>query len=139
MTLRTQNGTQMAQMMSIEEINKLTGQIIALAIMVHKNIGPGFNEKIYEKALAQEFKKADIKFLNQPSIKVEYETIPIGKQRLDFLVENEVVVEIKSVSKIIKIFESQLISYLKASGKRVGLILNFGRKRLEIKRKVNKL
>jgi len=128
-----------AEMMSVDEINELTGKIIGLAIKVHKNIGPGFAEKIYEKALVQEFRKENINFLNQEGITIHYNNVELGKQRMDFLVEDEIVLEIKCASRIIKLFESQLISYLKATGKRVGLILNFGRKKLEIKRFVNRL
>lgn len=126
-------------MVSSKEINVLTGKVIGLAIKIHKNLGPGYTEKIYEKALIHELTKANIEFSNQIAIEVPYDSIKLGKQRIDFIVANEVVVEIKSVSKIIKIFGSQLISYLKATSKRVGLILNFGRKRLEIKRLVNRL
>jgi len=126
-------------MVSSKEINVLTGKVIGLAIKIHKNLGPGYTEKIYEKALIHELTKDNIEFSNQIAIEVPYDSIKLGKQRIDFIVANEVVVEIKSVSKIIKIFESQLISYLKATSKRVGLILNFGRKRLEIKRLVNRL
>ncbi len=123
-------------MLSIAEINELTGKIIGLAIKVHKNLGPGFGEKIYESALAHEFKNAKIKFLNQNKVDVVYNSTRVDKQRIDFIVEEEIIVEIKSVSKLIKIFEAQLLSYLKATKKKVGLILNFGRKRLEIKRLV---
>jgi len=123
-------------MLSIAEINELTGKIIGLAIKVHKNLGPGFGEKIYERALAHEFKNAKIKFLNQTKVDVAYNSTRVGKQRIDFIVEKEISVEIKSVSKLIKIFEAQLLSYFKATKKKVGLILNFGRKRLEIKRLV---
>ena len=93
----------------------------------------------FEKALSYEFKQNKINFRNQFVIKVKYENLEIGNQRVDFIVEDEVVVEIKSTSKIIELFEHQLLSYLKTGNKRVGLILNFGRKSLEIKRIVNKL
>ena len=78
-------------------------------------------------------------FVNQAVIKVKYEDLELGNQRVDFIVEGEVIIEVKSVSKIIELFEYQVLSYLKTSGERVGLILNFGRKSLEIKRMVYKL
>lgn len=126
-------------MRNSNEINRLTEKIIGLAIKIHKKLGPGFAEKIYEKALVHELKYADITFSNQIGIEIQYDSIKLGRQRIDFIIENEVIIELKSVSKIIKIFEGQLISYLKATDKRVGLILNFGRKKLEIRRLVNNL
>jgi GxxExxY protein len=125
--------------MKEEEINKLTGGIIGCAIKVHKAIGPGFVEKIYEKALIYEFEKATIDFRNQLQLKIKYEDIEIGRQRVDFIIEDTVLLELKSASRIIPVFEAQLLSYMKASGKRVGLLLNFGRKRIEIRRMVNRL
>lgn len=123
----------------MREINKLTEKIIGIAIEVHKKLGPGFLEKVYEKAMIHEFKKANIGFSNQSSIKINYEGLDIGYQKVDFIIENQVIVELKSTSKIIEIFQAQLISYLKASGMKVGLLLNFGRMVLEIKRLVNNL
>ena len=121
--------------MDREQLNKLTEKIIGLAIKVHKKLGPGFVERIYEKALAYEFKKANINFREQVDIKVKYEDIELGYQRVDFIVE-EVIVELKSVSEISEIHEAQLLSYLKATNKKVGLILNFAKKKLDIKRMV---
>jgi GxxExxY protein len=106
---------------------------------VHKKLGSGFVEKIYEKALVYEFKKENLYFVNQSVIKVEYEELELGNQRVDFIVAEEIIVEIKSVSRIIEIFEYQILSYLKTSKKRVGVILNFGKKSLEIKRIVYNL
>ncbi len=125
--------------MKEEEINKLTEKIIGLAIKVHKTLGPGFVEKIYEKALVYEFKKASIDFQSQLQLKIKYEELEIGNQKVDFIVEDTVLLELKSASRLIPVFESQLLSYLKASGKKVGLLLNFGRKRMEIRRMVNRL
>ncbi|KPK71917.1 hypothetical protein AMJ87_06210 [candidate division WOR_3 bacterium SM23_60] len=122
-----------------EEINRLTEKIIGFAIKVHKVLGPGFVEKIFERALIYEFEKAAIDFQNQFQVKIKYEEMKIGIQRVDFIIEDTVLLELKSASRIIPVFEAQLLSYLKASGKRVGLLLNFGRKRLEIRRMVNQL
>ena len=123
--------------MNREEINKITEKVIGLAIKIHSRLGPGFVEKIYEKAMIHEFEKTSLNYKNQSAIRVKYEELEIGNQRVDFVVAGEVIVEIKSVSKINDIFEYQMISYLKTSEKRVGLILNFGQKKLEIKRIVN--
>ncbi|HCJ67100.1 MAG TPA: GxxExxY protein [Elusimicrobia bacterium] len=132
---RTQNIRRLRR----EDLNKLTGKIIGLAIKVHKLLGPGFVERVYERALSYEFKKEKLNFRNQAIIKVQYEDLEIGDQRVDFMIEEEVIVEIKSVSKIIELFEHQMLSYLKTSDRRIGLILNFGRRSLEIKRMVYNL
>lgn len=121
-----------------EELNRLSERIIGLAFDVHNKLGPGFIEKIYEKALAYEFEVHKIKFKNQALIKVDYGNIELGSQRTDFIVENKIIIELKSVSEISEIHMAQLISYLKTADKRLGLILNFATKRLEIKRLVNK-
>jgi len=125
-------------MINKEELNKLSERIIGLAFDVHNKLGPGFIEKIYEKALAYELGAHKINFENQALIKVEYGDIELGAQRIDFIVENKIIVELKSVSEISEIHMAQLISYLKTADKRLGLILNFATKRLEIKRLVNK-
>jgi len=124
--------------MDRQQLDKLTEKIIGIAIKVHKKLGPGFVERIYEKALAYEFKKANVKFREQTDIKVKYENIDLGFQKVDFIIEEVVVVELKSVSEINEIHEAQILSYLKTTDKRVGLILNFAKKKLDIKRMVNK-
>ena len=135
---RTQKKKRRGAKMTNEELNKLSQEIIGIAISIHKKLGPGFVEKIYEKALAYEFEKHNIAVVCQKIIKVKYGELRLGNQRVDFLIENEIIVEVKSTSSIISVFEHQLISYLKTSDKRLGLILNFGSKKLEIKRLVNK-
>ena len=124
--------------MTNEELDKFSNKIIGIAIRVHKKLGPGFVEKIYEKALAYEFQKEGTSFDQQKVIRVKYEDLELGDQRIDFMVEDALILEVKVASKIIEIHQDQLISYLKASNKKLGLILNFGKKRLEIKRLVNK-
>ncbi len=128
----------MQSQMSRDGLDKLTERIIGLAIKVHKTLGPGFVEKIYEKAMAYEFKQNKIGFREQAEIRVKYEKIELGHQRIDFLVEDEIIVELKCVSEISEIHEAQILSYLKTANRRVGLILNFARKKLDIKRMVNK-
>ena len=95
-------------------------------------------ERIYEKALRQEFLRNKINFEFQKQIKVKYKDTELGIQQIDFLIEDEIVLEIKAVSEINNINKAQLISYLKTIDKRVGLVLNFAREKLEIKRVVNK-
>ncbi|HCJ66991.1 MAG TPA: GxxExxY protein [Elusimicrobia bacterium] len=124
--------------MTNEQLDRLSNEIIGLAIKIHKQLGPGFVEKIYERAFAYELKKQGINFIQQKVIRVKYGELELGDQRVDFLTEDEIIVEMKSVSQIIELHSDQMISYLKTSGKRLGLILNFGRKKLEIKRLVNR-
>lgn len=125
--------------LSKEELNSLSNKIIGLAIKVHKELGPGFVERIYEKALAYEFEKEKLPFVQQRAIKVRYEDLEVGNQRVDFIVEDEIIIELKAVSEISEIHQAQMISYLRTINKRLGLILNFAKKKLEIKRVVNKL
>lgn len=124
-------------MMNRNKLNKLSGRIIKIAIKIHKKLGPGFVEKIYEKALIHELKKEKIRYENQSVIKVEYEDQLLGNQRIDFLIKNEVIVELKAVSELNRIHQAQMLSYLKSANKKLGLILNFATGTLEIKRIVN--
>lgn len=123
--------------MDKKAIDELSNKIIGIAIEVHKTIGPGFVEKIYERALAYEFQKRKIEFTNQKVIRVRYKEIELGDQRIDFLIEDEIILELKAVSKIDKLHIAQMLSYLKAANKKLGLILNFAKQTLEIKRVIN--
>ena len=113
-----------------------TSRIINLAIKIHKELGLGFIERIYEKALNHELIKNKIDFEKQKIIKVRYDNILLGDQRIDFLIEDKIVVELKAVSEINEIHISQMLSYLKTMSKKVGLILNFAKNKLDIKRVV---
>jgi GxxExxY protein len=108
----------------------LTEKIIGAAIEVHKELGPGLLESIYEEALCYEFKLQGIIFDRQVPADITYKGHVIKGQRLDLLVEKEVVVEIKSVSQLPDVAIAQTISYLKATNLKRGLIINFGQKRL---------
>ena len=108
-----------------KRINQVTEQIIACAIEVHKNLGPGFLESIYEEALCIEFDLRGISYQRQMDFDVDYKGHFIRGQRLDLLVEGLVVVENKAISEVLPIHKMILISYLKAVKKRVGLIINF--------------
>jgi GxxExxY protein len=120
-----------------DKLNDLSRRIIGVAIDVHKKLGPGFQEKIYEEALLKEFQKSGIGYEKQKVVRVEYNGVNLGNQRIDLLVDGEVILEIIACTKIIPIYRDQLISYLKTANKKLGLILNFGRRRLEIKRVVH--
>jgi GxxExxY protein len=123
--------------MERNELDKITERIIGIGIKIHNTLGPGFVEKIYEKAMAYEFKLTKMKFKEQAKIDVRYETIDLGYQRIDFLVNDKVIVEMKSVGELNNIHVAQMLSYLKTTNKKVGLILNFAEVKLGIKRVVN--
>ncbi len=119
------------------QYSELTDKIIKIAIDVHKILGPGFVEKVYQRALYIEFKKNKLRFSRERKIEIIYQGVNLGYEQVDFDIDNKVLVEIKAVNEINEIHLAQVISYLKASGRRVGLILNFARPTLEIKRIVN--
>ena len=123
--------------MTKEELNKLSKRIIGIALDIHKILGAGFSEKIYSRALNYELNKHKIPRMNEKVIKVKYKGSLLGDQRLDFLIENEVILELKSVPEINDAHLAQMLSYLKITDKRLGLILNFAKPTLEIKRVVN--
>lgn len=112
----------------------LTDKIIGLAIAVHRQLGNGFTEKIYQRALYLELKKSRLKFEREKEISVYYDKVRLGKQVLDFVVEEKVIVEIKRVDEINEAHVAQVVSYLKTTRLKVGLVLNFGSGKLEIRR-----
>jgi GxxExxY protein len=120
-----------------EEIDNdpLTEKIISACFNVHKKLGPGFNERIYQNALKIALEKLLLKYTSEKNFSVEYEGKLVGNFRSDIIVEDKVVVEIKALSGLIpKIFEYQLLSYLKISGLKVGLLVNFGNERCKVRR-----
>jgi len=119
------------------QFEELSNQIIGTAIRVHKELGPGFLESIYEEALKVELSQNGLDFASQMEIQIEYFEVPVGLHRLDLLVQNEVIVELKAVKELADIHFAQLRSYLKATGMKVGLLLNFSKPTLEVRRVVN--
>ena len=113
----------------------LTEKIIACCFRVHNELGPGFAEKIYHKALMIAFEDADLAYEAEKTFNVFFQDKKVGSFRLDLLVEGKVIVEIKALTgNIPEVFKYQVLSYLKASGLRVGLLINFGNKSCHIKR-----
>ena len=88
-------------------------------------LGPGLLESIYEKALCHEFKLNNIKFVNQLVVPIIYKGVTLGEHRIDILVENEIVVELKAVDRFDPVFAAQLLSYLRLTKKKLGLLINF--------------
>jgi len=103
----------------------ITEKIISSAIEVHKALGPGLLESVYEEALAHEFDLRKIKYTRQEAVSLQYKGKEVGHHRPDFLVEDQVVLEVKAAEGMPKIFEAQLLTYLNATAKKVGLIINF--------------
>jgi len=121
----------------MEESHSITKRIIGYCFEVHKEIGPGFNEKIYHNALKLLFDQKGLRYETEKEFEVFYLNKKVGSFRTDLIVENQVIVEIKSLAGNIPIiFEHQLISYLKASRLHVGLLINFGNKSCQVKRVV---
>ena len=116
---------------------ELSRKIIGAAIEVHRELGPGFLENIYEEALKIEFSEQNLNFDSQKEIKIKYLGIEIGIHRLDLLVEKKIIVELKAVKEFSDIHFAQLRSYLRATGLKIGLLLNFAKPTVEIKRIVN--
>ena len=105
---------------------ELTRQIIAAAISVHRETGPGLLESAYEVCLAREFELVGLSFERQKPLSVEYKGVALDcGYRLDFVVEGRVVVELKAVDNLEEIHEAQLLTYMKLTGCRVGLLINF--------------
>lgn len=110
--------------------DELTEKIIGSAIEVHRELGPGLLESIYEQALCYELELQEINYKRQEPTDVIYKCKVIKGQKIDLLVENEVVVEVKSLSKMPEVAMAQTLSYLKATNLKRGLLINFGEKRL---------
>jgi len=116
------------------DLNELTYLINGAIFEVNRILGPGFLEKVYENALLMELKARGIKAAAQYPIKVRYKDQIVGEYFADLLVEDQVIIELKTVDKIEKIHEAQLLNYLKATGIKVGLLVNFKSTKADIKR-----
>ena len=116
---------------------ELSYTIIEACMEVHRILGPGFTEKIYEEAVIREISSRNIAFELQKLIAVFYKADKIGEFRLDIVVDNKIILELKAVADLNSTFEAQLFSYLKATNLKLGILINFGKKKLEQKRIVN--
>lgn len=103
----------------------ITDKILGCAVAVHRALGPGLPERPYKVAMAIEMRDRGLRFDVDPPLEMTYKGIPVGQHRPDFIVEDKVVVELKSAARFEAVFTAQVLTYLRASGKRVGLLLNF--------------
>ena len=113
----------------------LAGRIIGLAMKVHSTLGGGFLESVYHNALAHELRKSNIAFESQKPINVYYDDVLVGEFEADFLVEGELIVELKAIQALAQAHEVQTVNYLTATRTDLGLLLNFGAESLEFKKK----
>jgi GxxExxY protein len=126
----------------LRELNEVSGAIVDGAIQVHSSLGPGLLESAYQTCLAYELRERGLTVRNQVALPIVYKTIemPVG-YRVDLIVEESVIVEVKTVASLLPIHEAQLLTYLRLSGRRLGLLLNFHVPRMRdgIRRLVNGL
>jgi GxxExxY protein len=120
-------------------LNDLSGRVIGCAFTVLNTLGAGFLEKVYENALAIEMRDAGLAIVQQPGVRVLYHDVVVGEYFPDVLVEDVLLVELKTVKALDDTHRMQCTNYLKATGLRLCLLLNFGKSRLEIRRVVNGL
>jgi len=116
------------------DINELTYQINGAIFEVNRELGVGFLEKVYENALLVELMERGLKTEKQVPIKVKYKDKQVGEYYADIVVENKVILEVKAVDSLQKIHEAQLLNYLKATGYKIGLLVNFTHPKAEIRR-----
>jgi len=121
------------------EYQEITEKIIGCAFRVYNQMGYGYLESVYEKCMIIELKKSGLNIKSQKQIKMYYEGQLVGEFIADLFVEDNVIVELKSVRKLNQAHEVQLVNYLISTGKPVGLLLNFGDKEVEIRRKIRDL
>jgi GxxExxY protein len=118
--------------------SELTSKIIGCAMIVHKTLGNGFQEVIYQRALEIEMRLANLNFNREFEMQIIYREEQIGTRRVDFLVENTISVELKAITKLEEVHFAQAINYLEAYNLEIGLLINFGETSLNFKRLTNK-
>lgn len=124
--------------MLLDRENNLTRRVIGCCFEVHSVLGPGLDEKTYHKALIETFRKSLIEFETEKAYPIFFNNVKVGLKRFDLVIENKVILEIKSVKgHMPEIYKSQVLSYLKVSKLKIGLLINFGNTRCVIKRYLN--
>lgn len=124
-------------MIDIKKYEPITEKIIAAAFEVHKHLGNGFQEVVYQRAMEVEMFMQKVAFVREEEMVIYYKGIDVGKRRVDFLVEGNVLVELKAITEINDIHFAQVINYLEAYRLEIALLLNFGEKSMKIKRFLN--
>ena len=122
---------------SKKDINDLAASIISCAIEIHDQLGPGFEDNIYGNVMSLELRRNNLSFEEQAVVKVSFDGVETGYQKVDIIVEDKVAVDLKSAPCGMELFEQQMRTYLRISGKNEGIIFNFGKDKLEFKRMVN--
>lgn len=121
-----------------EDINQLTHKIIGCAMQVHRVLGNGFQELIYQRSLAIEMRYVGLEFEREKEMKIYYRDEEVGTRRVDFFVEGKVIIELKALEKLEDVHKAQAINYCEAYNIADGLLINFGGKSLDFKRVYNK-
>lgn len=125
---QSHRGTEIRKRSGVESLTQsddLTGRIIGCAIEVHRQLGPGLLESIYESALAAELEIHGIRYKRQAEVPINYRGKVIGVHKLDFIVESAVVLELKSVERFDPVFEAQILTYMRIANLKLGLLINF--------------
>lgn len=117
----------------------ITERIIGCAMKVHSTLGNGFQEVIYQRALGIELDKSRVLFVRELEMPIYYDGIDIGSRRVDFLVEDKIIVELKAITQLEKVHLAQALNYLQAYKLEIGLLLNFGNTRLEFRRLIRSM
>jgi len=124
----------MIDLINHPQYDPLTYKIVGCAMQVHRALGCGFQEKIYQRCLALEMQRQGLIFLDEYEMKIYYNNVEVGTRRLDFLVENAVVVELKAIAQLEDVHFVQTINYLKVCQVPLGLLINFGARSLQHKK-----
>jgi GxxExxY protein len=119
------------------QYKKITRDIIGCAMNVHNTLGNGFQEVIYQRCLALEFKKRNLFFWREQEMEIFYEGVQVGTRRADFIIEEDVLLEIKAVIQLQDVHLAQALNYLEAYDLKTGLLINFGARSLQFKRLFN--
>lgn len=116
----------LSSIMNLDSLNIISGKVLSSSIAVHKELGPGLLESVYESCLVYELRSRNLLVDQQVVLPIYYKNSQMKKEfRIDLLVENEIIVEVKSMDGILPIHEAQLLTYLKLAKKRIGLLVNF--------------
>ncbi|MGM9475620.1 GxxExxY protein [Pedobacter sp. GSP4] len=124
-------------MFDLDRLNSITEKIIGAAYIVSNTLGSGFLEKVYENAMFLEIVKSNFSVIKQQPLPVFYDNQIVGEYFADLVVEDEIIVEIKAIKELNEVHQAQLMNYLVACNRRCGLLINFGKPRVEIKRMMN--